>query len=109
MMLMAAYWVNKNILKKGSACELCDITHGTFFVRDAWLKFVAELEQDYKVEVLHRNELPTKVRERNFLFPCVIVETDKELKEIINRAAFKDFENLSNVTELRKQLFEKLL
>ena len=31
------------------------------------------------------------------------------LKEIINRAAFKDFENLSNVTELRKQLFEKLL
>ena len=29
------YWVNKNILKTGSACELCDITHGTFFVRDA--------------------------------------------------------------------------
>ena len=63
---------------------------------------------EYKVEVLHRNELPINIRERNFLFPCVIVETDKELKEIINRAAFKDFENLSNVTELRKQLFEKL-
>ena len=49
------YWINKNILKTGSACELCDITHGTFFVRDAWLKFVAELEHKYKVEVLHRN------------------------------------------------------
>ena len=102
------YWINKNILKTGSACELCDITHGTFFVRDAWLKFIAELEQEYKVEVLHRNELPINIRERNFLFPCVIIETDKELKEIVNRAAFKDFENLSNVTELRKQLFEKL-
>ena len=102
------YWINKNILKTGSACELCDITHGTFFVRDSWLKFIAELEQEYKVEVLHRNELPINIRERNFLFPCVIVETDKELKEIFNRAAFKDFENLSNVTELRKQLFEKL-
>ena len=89
--------------------QLCDITHGTFFVRDAWLKFVAELEQKYKVEVLHRNELPTKVRERNFLFPCVIGESDKDLKEIVNRAAFKDFENLSNVTELRELFFEKLL
>ena len=103
------YWVNKNILKKGSACELCDITHGTFFVRDAWLKFVAELEQDCKVEVLHRNELPISILERNFSFPCVIVETDKDLKEIVNRAAFKDFENLSNVTELKELVFEKLL
>tara|TARA_Y100000816_G_scaffold236561_1_gene182437 strand:+ start:1121 stop:1498 length:378 start_codon:yes stop_codon:yes gene_type:complete len=103
------YWISKNILKKSSACELCDITHGTFFVRDSWLKFIAELEQEYKVEVLHRNELPINIRERNFLFPCVIVETDKELKEIIDRASFKDFEILSNVTELRKQLFEKLL
>lgn len=103
------YWVNKNILKKGSACELCDITHGTLFVREAWLKFVTELEQEYKVEVLHRNELPTKVRERNFLFPCVIGESDKELKEIVDSAAFKDFENLSNVTELRELLFNKLL
>jgi len=102
------YWVNKNILKKGSACELCDITHGTFFVRDAWLKFVAELEQEYKVEVLHRNELPINIRERNFFFVLLIVETDKEWKDLVNRAAFKDFENLSNVTELRKQLFEKL-
>ena len=65
------YWVNKNILKKGSACELCDITHGTFFVRDAWLKFIAELEQEYKVEVLHRNELPINIRERNFLLSLI--------------------------------------
>ena len=103
------YWVNKNILKKSSACELCDITHGIFFVRDAWLEFVAELKQKYNVEVLHRNELPTKVREKFFSFPCVIGESDKELKEIVNRAAFKDFENLSNVTELRELFFEKLL
>ena len=103
------YWVNKNILKKGSACELCDITHGTFFVRDVWLEFVAELEQKYNVEVLHRNELPIKIQERNFLLPCVIGETDKELKEIVNRAAFKDFEHLTNVTGLKELFFEKLL
>ena len=103
------YWVNKNILKKDSACELCDISHGKIFVRLEWLKFIKELKTKYKVEVLHRNELPTKVRERNFLFPCVIGESDKDLKEIVNRAAFKDFENLSNVTELRELFFEKLL
>ena len=45
------YWVNKNILKKQSACELCDISHGKFFVRSEWLKFVKELKAKYKVEV----------------------------------------------------------
>ena len=103
------YWINKNILKKGSSCELCDITHGTFFVRDTWLRFVAELEQKYKVEVLHRNELPISIREINFSFPCVIGETDKEFKEIVNREAFKDFENLSNVTELREFFLKTVL
>ena len=27
------YWYQKNISKKGSACELCDISHSKYFVR----------------------------------------------------------------------------
>ena len=103
------YWINKNILKKDSACELCDISHGKLFVRMEWLKFIKELKTKYKVEVLHRNELPRKIQENNFQLPCVIGETDQGLKEIFNKTAFKDLENLKNVKELRAKFFEKVL
>ena len=102
------YWVNKNILKKDSACELCDISHGKFFVRLEWLKFVKELKTKYKVEVLHRNELPKKIEERNFQLPCIIGETDDELIEIVNKNTFQDLENLSNVEGLKTELFKQV-
>jgi hypothetical protein len=103
------YWINKNILKKDSACELCDISHGKLFIRMEWLKFIKELKTEYEVEVLHRNELPRKIQENNFQLPCVIGETDQGLKEIFNKTAFKDLENLKNVKELRAKFFEKVL
>ena len=100
------YWVNKNILKKDSVCELCDISHGKFFVRLEWLKFIKELKTKYKVEVLHRNELPKKIEERNFQLPCVVGETDDELMEIVNKNTFQDLENLSNVEDLKTEFFK---
>ena len=102
------YWVNKNILKKDSACELCDISHGKFFVRLEWLKFVKELRTKYKVEVLHRNELPMKIEKRNFQLPCIIGETERELIEIVNKTTFKGLEKLSNVEDLRAEFLNKL-
>ena len=102
------YWVNKNILKKDSACELCDISHGKFFVRLEWLKFVKELRTKYKVEVLHRNELPMKIEKRNFQPPCIIGETERELIEIVNKTTFKGLEKLSNVEDLRAEFLNKL-
>ena len=103
------YWVNKNILKKDSVCELCDISHGKFFVRLEWLKFVKELKTKYKVEILHRNELPKKIEERNFQLPCIIGETDNELIEIVNKTTFKGLEKLSNVEDLKTEFFKQAL
>ena len=102
------YWVNKNILKKDSACELCDISHGKIFVRLEWLKFIKELKTKYKVEVLHRNELPMKIEERNFQLPCIIGETDDGLIEIVNKTTFQDLENLSNVEDLKTKFFKQI-
>ena len=62
------YWLNKNILNKNTACELCDISHGKFFVRQEWLDFIREIEKEYKIEVLHRNELPKKFEKKIFNF-----------------------------------------
>ena len=102
------YWINKNLLKKKSVCELCDISHSKFFVRFEWLKFIKELKQQYKVKVLHRNEIPKNIQDKNYQFPCVIGETENELIEIFSKIAFIDYGNPTNVKELKEQFFKKL-
>ena len=102
------YWINKNLLNKTSACELCDISHSKFFVRFEWLSFIKELKNHYQVKVLHRNELPQNIQDKNYQFPCVIGETENELIEILSTIAFVDYGNPTNVKELTEQFFQKL-
>ena len=102
------YWINKNLLNKTSACELCDISHSKFFVRFEWLSFIKELKNHYQVKVLHRNELPQNIQDKNYQFPCVIGETENELIEILSEIAFVDYGNLTSVKELKEQFFQKL-
>ena len=95
------YWYQKNILKEGSACDLCDISHSKYFVRIEWLQFIRELKKEYKVKVLHRNEIPKNIQEKKYAFPCVIGETENELRQIINKTAFIDLGKSTNVKELK--------
>ena len=103
------YWINKNLLKKNTKCELCDISHSKIFVRSEWLEFIKELKKEYKVEVLHRNEIPGRFLEKNYAFPCVIGETEHDLTEIINSISFSCFTKTEGVKELREMLFEKVV
>ena len=101
------YWINKNLLNKQNTCELCDISHSKIFVRSDWLQFIKELKKDYKVEVLHRNEVPKKIIEKNYVFPCVIGETENDLIEIINSISFSGFRKTEGMKELREKLQKK--
>ena len=101
------YWYQKNVLKEWSACELCDISHSKYFARLEWLQFIRELKREYKVKVLHRNEIPKNIQEKNYALPCVIGETENELIQIIDKVAFIDFGKPTNVREL-KEYFSQL-
>lgn len=103
------YWINKNLLNKQNTCELCDISHSKIFVRSDWLQFIKELKKDYKVEVLHRNEVPNKIIEKNYVFPCVIGETENDLIEIINSISFSGFRKTEGMKELREKLQKKAI
>ena len=96
------YWYNKNIQEKGNVCELCDISHSKYFVRLEWLQFIRELKKEYKVKVLHRNEIPKNIQEKNYVFPCVIGETENELIQIIDKTAFIVWGKSTNVKELKE-------
>ena len=100
------YWIDKNILNKKKSCELCDISHGKFFARTEWLKFIKELRTQHEVKVLHRNELPKKIEEKKYQLPCIILETEKEMIEIFNKLSFQDSKKSLNVVELRKQFYQ---
>lgn len=100
------YWIDKNILNKKNTCELCDISHGKFFAKSEWLKFIKELRTQHKVKVLHRNELPKKIAEQNYQLPSVIIETEEKMIEIFNKFSFQDSNTSLNIIELRKQLYE---
>ena len=100
------YWIDKNILNKKNTCELCDISHGKFFAKSEWLKFIKELRTQHKVKVLHRNELPKKIEEQNYQLPSVIIETEEKMIEIFNKFSFQDSNTSLNIIELRKQLYE---
>ena len=103
------YWIDKNILKRETACELCDISHGKIFMRSEWSKFIKELKKDYKVEVLHRNELPKKILDKGYDFPCVIGETKNDLIEIIDNITLSDFGKTDGLKELSKKLHMKAI
>jgi hypothetical protein len=101
-----SYWIDKNVLNKKNTCELCDISHGKFFAKSEWLKFIKELRTQHKVKVLHRNELPKKIVEQNYQLPSVIIETEEKMIEIFNKFSFQDSNTSLNIIELRKQLYE---
>ena len=103
------YWIDKNILKRETACELCDISHGKIFMRSDWSKFIKELKKDYKVEVLHRNELPKRILDKDYDFPCVIGETKDDLIEIIDNITLSNFGKAEGLKELSEKLHMKTI
>lgn len=103
------YWIDKNILKRETVCELCDISHGKIFMRSEWSKFIKELKKDYKVEVLHRNELPKKILDKGYDFPCVIGETKNDLIEIIDNITLSNFGKTEGLKELSEKLHIKAI
>ena len=103
------YWYKKNIKKERSPCELCDISHSKYFVRLEWLQFIRELKKEYRVRVLHRNEIPKNIQEKNYALPCVIGGTfENEFKQIMDKISFIDFGKPTNVREL-KEYFSQVM
>ena len=103
------YWIDKNILRKETSCELCDISHGKIFMRSDWSKFIKELKRDYKVEVLHRNEIPKRILDKDYGFPCVLGETKNDLIEIIDNITLSNFGNTEGLKELSEKLHMKAI
>ena len=102
------YWINKNLLNKASACELCDISHSKFFVRFEWLSFIKELKNHYQVKVLHRNELPQNIQDKNYQFPCMLGETENGLIKILGKISFTKNGNPRSIEDI-KYHFAQLL
>ena len=77
------------------------ISHNKYFVRLDWLTFIRRLKKDYRVKVLHRDEVPQKIKKKNFSYPSVIGETtDNEFIVIMDKISFVDLKKPNNVCEV---------
>ena len=61
------------------------------------------------MEVLHRNEIPKKILDKNYRFPSVIGETENDLIKIINNVSLSNLEKIEGLKELSKKLRMKTL
>ena len=101
------YWYKKHIEKNESACELCDISHHKYFIRPSWLRFIRRLKKEYRVKVLHRDEVPQKIKQENFSYPSVIGETtDNEFIAIMDKISFIDVTKPATVDKMEQQIKE---
>ena len=74
-------------------CNLCNLTHGYFNMRDVWIEFLHDLESD--VEFLHRDEYIRQYGESEIGLPAIFVKESEQLKlwidkEVINQVASTD-------------------
>jgi hypothetical protein len=67
-----AYWIGARLGR--AHCSLCDITHGTFRVRDEWTTCRAGLPITF--DTFHRDDQPPAVRSAvDGVAPVVVAET----------------------------------
>jgi hypothetical protein len=78
-------------------------------MRSDWSKFIKELKKDYKVEVLHRNEIPKRILDKGYGFPCVVGETKNDLIEIIDNTTLSNFGKTEGLKELSEKLHMKAI
>ena len=65
------YWLGARIGM--SHCSLCDVTHGLFTQRSAWMELRASLGVPF--ELFHRDDMPGDVAAATTLLPVVVART----------------------------------
>jgi len=91
-------------------CQLCQITHGNFSMRDNWKEFMAGIS--LPVEYLHRDEYESRQKQEpecypKVSYPCVLKHTDssKSLSEFISSS---EINRTKDVKELSELISEKI-
>lgn len=80
-------------------CDLCSLTHGTFRVRDSWVRFLRELD-GVETAFLHRDELPAEQPELAEQLPAIFVEREGRLEVWIDREALAELEDVEALIAL---------
>ena len=94
-----SYWIGARLGR--SHCSLCDITHGTFRMKQQWRDCASELAMPFTI--YHRNDAPTDVLACcNGVFPIVLVRTNGQLRIAISKDELDSFNG--SVERLRDRL-----
>jgi hypothetical protein len=78
-------------------CALCMVTYGPFGMKSDWKKFIATLP--FRITFLHRNELPTNLKNELKDFPCLVLQTKDSTNVLIKGEEFRKIKNLKTLKQ----------
>lgn len=84
-------------------CNLCELTHGTFKVREDWVKFLKTLNAD--CEFLHRDEFHARYSQADVALPAVFKKTSDGLEPWLEAEALR---KCTSLNELQQVLISRL-
>ncbi|MDH5778678.1 MAG: hypothetical protein OEZ33_10725, partial [Gammaproteobacteria bacterium] len=85
------------------SCQLCQLTHSYFSVKQDWVSFLEEIDAD--CEFLHRDELEQKYGVTGAELPVIFQRQDKKLDEWMNQ---KEINDCDSIAALKDRINKKL-
>ncbi|MDH5408075.1 MAG: hypothetical protein OEZ33_09255 [Gammaproteobacteria bacterium] len=85
------------------SCQLCQLTHSYFSVKQDWVSFLEEIDAD--CEFLHRDELEQKYGLTDVELPTILKLKNDKLEEWMNK---NELNNCRDIESLKNTINQKL-
>ncbi len=94
---MASDWLHKILRPETYPCSLCALTYGHFGEKKEWRETLSKL--NHKTEFLHQDEFNEQYPDQKFKLPCVLINKNNELSEILSAEELNAMTSLSDLQD----------
>ena len=88
------------------SCQLCQLTHSYFSVREQWQQFLSEL--DYHMEFLHKDEFQEKYNRRDIVLPVILIKNNEKPEILMDKKQIDACDDLDQLMSSIKQRLQNL-
>jgi hypothetical protein len=79
-------------------CKLCELTYGTWAMKEEWKLFLGTLGVETKF--MHKDEFVTKLGRDYIDFPAVFIKKDKGVRVLVTAAEINKVRDLQDLMDL---------
>lgn len=98
--------VHKLISPQTYPCNLCNITHSTFSIRERWSDFLSN--SPVKIEFTHKDEFTKRNGSTNFQFPIILFVKNGVYEVFISKSEIDNMKSEENLIDLIQEKYPKI-